>query len=41
MPLRRDSTPEEDEAYFLGLTICLLVILVLGVPITVAFFGGG
>lgn len=39
MPLQKDSTPEEDQAYFLGLAICLLVALVLGVPTVVAFFG--
>lgn len=38
MPLQPDSTPEEDEAYFVALSICLLVILVLGVPIAVAYF---
>ena len=32
MPLQPDSTPEEDGAYILGLAICLLVVLVLGVP---------
>lgn len=38
MPLQKDSTPEEDAAYFFALSICLLVVLVLGVPIVVAFF---
>lgn len=38
MPLQPDSTPEEDAAYFLALSICLLIVLVMGVPLTVAFF---
>lgn len=38
MPLQKNSTPEEDFSYFLALSICLLVGLVLGVPIAVAFF---
>lgn len=38
MPLQKDSTPEEDEAYFVAMAVCLLVVLVLGVPIVVAYF---
>ena len=39
MPLQPDSTPKEDFAYFFGLAICLLVVMVVGIPVVVAFFG--
>ena len=39
MPLQPDSTPQEEQVYFVALSFCLLVVLVLGVPLIVAYFG--